>query len=91
MTSELEIYHTIRHGIVNGTATTIRLEHKVKSFAELVEELDRFKKLRPNALPLVGIREGKKTEYTGWAVDLGDEELMLAYEMLSSYYEWKKN
>jgi len=77
------IYHTIRHGMVKGTATTIRLEHKVKSFAELVEELDRFKKLRPNALPLVGIREGEKTEYTGWAVDLGDKELMQAYKTSS--------
>ena len=75
-----ETYYTVRHGIHNGTATTIRLEHKVANFTELAEELAQFKEMLPQALPLVGIGYGPGPSATNNAPDLGDADLMKRYK-----------
>lgn len=81
-----ETYYTVRHGIHKGTATTIRLEHKVANFTELAEslklfqELAQFKGMLPQALPLVGIGYGPMPSATNNAPDLGDKDLMKRYK-----------
>ena len=78
-----ETYYTVRHGMHKGTATTIRLEHKVANFTQLAEELAQFEKMLPQALPLVGIGYGPIGPDLGRinnAPDLGDQDLMERYK-----------
>jgi len=79
-----ETYYTVRHGMHKGTATTIRLEHKVANFTQLAEELAQFGEMCPQALPLVGIGYGPKPtgRPVNFAHDVGDADLMAQYREL---------